>query len=114
MLEQRKYKRLHLIYYLRIFDRETNQLIGNLVDLSEEGLMIISDKACDLGETYKLRMILPEEIKGKSFIDIDAESVWCKPASNPIFHETGFKMVNVKREDIALINSSIIDIIFND
>ena len=41
MDERRRLKRRHLIYYLRVFNQATDQLIGHLVDLTTEGTLTV-------------------------------------------------------------------------
>jgi hypothetical protein len=43
MQEKRKLKRRHLIYYLRVFEKNTDTLLGYLVDITPEGIMIMSE-----------------------------------------------------------------------
>ena len=37
MKNRRSEKRRHLIYYLQVFNSETDQFLGNLVDITPEG-----------------------------------------------------------------------------
>ncbi len=59
MEKKRSQKRWHLIYYLRVFDRDTNEMIGHLVNITTEGIMLISDQTIDLDKTFHLRMLWP-------------------------------------------------------
>ena len=51
MIESRKAKRLSLYYYLRVIDNSNGNQIGNLIDISDTGLMIISDNSLKQFET---------------------------------------------------------------
>jgi hypothetical protein len=43
MPEKRKLKRRQLIYYLRVLDRDSGALVGRLVDITTEGVMLLSE-----------------------------------------------------------------------
>jgi hypothetical protein len=99
MSEQRRLKRRHLIYYLRVFDAKTEQLIGHLVDITTEGVMLISESPKVTGVDYDLRMVLPTEIVGKKEINFSAQSIWCRKDINPDFYATGFRLIDMEQED---------------
>lgn len=91
MSDRRTLHRRHLIYYLKVFDRGSNTMMGHLVDITEEGLMIVSENAFDEGKLVKMSMLLPREIEGKEQIEFDARSTWCHKDVNPSLFGTGFK-----------------------
>ena len=90
MAERRELKRRHLIYYLRVFDRNTDKIIGHLVDITTEGLMLISEGPLETDAIFELRMDLPSEIEGVRKMDCLAHSRWCRKDDNPDFFNTGF------------------------
>jgi len=114
MKEKRRLKRRHLIFYLRVFNAETNQLLGYLVDLTPEGIMLMSEEPVEKGEKFKLRMDLPEEYSDRAKIEFDAESVWTSTDVNPDFYDTGFKFSNVSHEERLIIEDIIDDLGFED
>jgi len=114
MYERRKLKRRHLIYYLRVFDRETNQLVGHLVDLNASGVMLISVTPIDADKVFRLRMSLPSRIGGKEEWVFDAKSRWCQKDINPDFYDTGFMLMNVAESDLEVIGNLIKGFGFND
>ena len=59
--DRRGIKRRHLIFHLRVFDRETGEKLGHVVDISAEGMMLVSESAIDVDRDYKLQMRLPDE-----------------------------------------------------
>ena len=109
MVEKRRLKRRHLIYYLRVFFRKTDQLIGHLVDITTEGIKLISEESIETNASFELNMSLPKEIQGSKQIAFDAESMWCKKDVNPDFYITGLKLINVSRKDIQIIERLIRD-----
>ena len=112
--EKRRLKRSHLIYYLRVFSRTSNETLGHLVDITPEGAMLISEKPIPVNTHFEFRMLLPTEIFGRTHLDFDAESLWSKRDVNPDFHDTGFRLLNVSVRDTAIISRLIDDYGFRD
>ena len=100
---KRSLKRRHLIYYLRVFDRNTNQLLGHLVDVTKEGAKLISESPIAVNKRFKLRMVLPSEIFGREHLDFEAESLWSSPDINPDFQATGFRLIDMDARDMLVI-----------
>ncbi len=114
VLNKRKLKRRHLIYYLRVFDRNSGQLIGHLVDVTTEGVMLISKHPIETNTIFKSKMVLPKGIEGSKEITFDAKSIWCKKDVNPNFYATGFQLLKSSPEDIKLLERLIDEFGFRD
>ena len=114
MLERRKLKRRHLIYYLRVFDRNNDRLVGHVVDITGEGAMLISEEPIETDTVFQSRMVLPEGIEGSREIAFDAKSVWCKKDTNPNYYATGFQLLNAAPKDVDTIERLIVDFGFRD
>jgi hypothetical protein len=109
MHEKRKTKRVHLIYYLRLFDNQTNDLVGHLVDITTDGIMMISEKPIQIGKDFSFKMHLPGNITGREEIDFEACCLWCRKDFNPDFYVSGYKIEKISPKELktitALINS---------
>jgi hypothetical protein len=97
-----------------VFDVTDGQLIGHLVDITKEGLMLISELPLINEKQYSFRMVLPAEILNKGELTFVATVIWCKKDVNPDFYATGFRMVSISDEDMAIIESLIHRYGFND
>ena len=100
---KRKVERKNLIYYLKVTNRETNQVIGHTVNISKKGLMVIGENPIKPESILQLQMFLPEEIQGIRNYEFTATSRWCKKDKKPGFYNTGFELNNVSPEDIQII-----------
>lgn len=111
MDERRKQPRSHLIHYLRIFDKSTGELIGNLVDISAGGLMLISESPISEplqdNTILQMRMDFPEELDGKTFLEFEAHSVWCRTDINPDLFAIGMQIIHPRSEDLRMIERLI-------
>jgi len=114
MQEKRKLKRRHLMYYLRVFEKNTDTLLGYLVDITPEGIMIMSESPVEKGMVFHLRMQLDTELTDKKYLDFDARSLWCRNDLNPDFYDAGFELVNVSYKDFRSIEEIIEKLGFRD
>lgn len=112
--ERRRFKRRHVIFYSRVFDRSNGKLLGYIIDISAIGFMLIHEEPIPLHKAYQLRIDLPEDVGAKSFLNFDAESLWSQPDINPAFRNTGFQIANMAPEDITLIESMVEEMGFRD
>lgn len=94
----RKLKRRHLIYYLEVFDEDTDKLLGHLVDLSTRGIKLVSKKAIATDRDYRLRMALPEGYFPENVIHFQGRALWSGNDVNPDFYDTGFEVANLDKE----------------
>lgn len=105
--ELRKSKRNYLVFYLRVFNRVTNQILGYAVNLSADGIMILSDSPVPVGERFALKMRLPAELQEKESFSFDAVSRWCKKDENPDFYVSGLELHNINNEALYHIERLI-------
>ena len=103
MKDKRKSKRRYLLYYMRIYDTTTRQQIGNLVDITEQGMMIVGEHPIPEGQISHLRMELSNEVSNKPNMEFSARSKWCKPDVTPNMYNTGFEILDLAPEDAEII-----------
>ncbi len=106
-MEKRKLKRRHLIYYLRVFDGLSSRVVGHVVDISSNGLMLISDEPIAVHEEYRLRMRFPGVISSQEELIFDASCRWCRQDENPAFYVAGFQIRDLLSEEARFIQSLI-------
>jgi hypothetical protein len=114
MGEKRELRRRHLIYYLRVFDRNTDQLLGHLVNITPQGIMLISEEPLAVDVVFQLRMKLPSAMVEFEYLDFEAKSIWNGKDSNPNFYDTGLKLIDVAPERIAIVDDLIGRFSFQD
>jgi len=114
MGEYRKLERRHIMFYSRVFNRKTGEILGYLGNITPEGAMVISENPLETDALYSLAMSIPEDLYGKSTLTFEAQSVWCKPDIDPNFYNTGFRLLDLAEDDIAIVNQIIEDYGFRD
>jgi len=114
MTEHRHLKRRHLLYYLRVTDRHCGAPLGNLVDITREGLMLVTRRPVEARKVHRLRLHLPREVLPENYVDLDAESVWTRPDANPDLHVTGFRILDLTTVARQAIDQLVDDFGFSD
>lgn len=111
---QRSVPRRHLIYYLRVYDQNENRLIGNLVDISTKGIMVVSESELPVGKVFNLKMLLPDSLEGSKEVEFQAETRWCHNDANPNFFDTGFELINPVGDFLEALDRLVEDCLFKD
>jgi c-di-GMP-binding flagellar brake protein YcgR len=114
MQDRRKTKRRFLLYYMRIYDATTHQQIGNLVDITLRGAMVVSEHPIPEGQTTRLSMELTDEVADKPFMEFSAQSKWCRPDITLNMHDTGFEILDLAPEDAKIVHRIVEEFGFRD
>jgi hypothetical protein len=113
--DRRSLMRTDLVYYLEIRDKSQNKMIGRLGDISDGGLMILSEEPLELNSLYSITIKLP---RGHNFskqeIEIAVMTRWVKSDFNPKFICTGCEFSIVRDTDVGIINMLIKGFSFKD
>lgn len=97
--EKRRVERKYLVFYLRVFDGMSINVLGHIVNLSSQGIMLLSDRAIAVEKEYLLRMKLPEKVCDRGELLFQATSCWSKKDANPDFFLTGFQIHDLAAKD---------------
>ena len=115
MDEKRKAQRKQTVAFLGVYHRETEEFLGRLIDMSVNGIMIRAVQNMDVNSIYEFRIDLPTPIAGRHFLIFDAECVWCRDsAKSKNRYDVGFKIINIKFNEIETIQNLLYDPIFLD
>lgn len=114
MSKRKGIKRRQALFYLPAFDSQTDDLVGHVVDITIEGIKLVSPDPIETDADFHLRLELPRSIRGRRAIVCDAHSVWCRKDINPDFFDTGLQLHNIDSENIAVIEGYIDEYGFRD
>ena len=98
MLDERKHARYRSVIYLKVFERQRKELIGHLVDVSERGLMLVTEQPLETGEHLKLEFTPPSDWQQQAPVAFDAEVRWCRPEANPELFDIGLLVIGPSPE----------------
>ena len=88
-------ERASLIYYPTIRNLVDGEVLGYLIDLSIEGMKLLSEKPIETERYYRLSIEVQSEVAAPRELAIEAKALWCSPDINPDFHDTGFVFRNM-------------------
>jgi hypothetical protein len=103
MEERRRVKRRHLLYYGRVYDENVQKLLGYLVDITENGFMLLSEEPYPVGVTRRLKLEVTDDVGESPYINFTVRSVWSEPDVDPTHFNTGFQILEIAPSDRALI-----------
>jgi hypothetical protein len=107
MQDRRIQDRRNLIYYLQVFEQTSDRMLGRLVDITPNGMMLITDHQLAPGAMFKLRLQLPKQDFDHEFLVFEAQSLWCRPDVNPSFFDTGFQFCNLSEPDLRIVQALV-------
>jgi hypothetical protein len=116
MQERRRLKRRTLIYYLRVLDRDSGTEIGHLVDITTDGILVMSTTPLEVGRRFRLGMQLPlpGDAPGSESVEFEAESIRSSRDVNHDFVDTAFKVTSLSERHRHHIETLIEDYGFRD
>ena len=92
MFTDRRIERHQLPYFLRVFNSITDKPIGFLGNVSEDGLMLISQLPLMIGADFDLRLKIPASDGCQQVIDLRACCLWCHEDATPQHYDAGFSL----------------------
>jgi len=107
MDEKERLKRHRCKVFFRVINEETQEVIGHLVDLTVQGLRLISEKPVNPDAIFLLRLVLPVEIDGTMEFSLPAISRWCTKDNISGFYNAGFEFRKVPLKTVRLIEKVI-------
>jgi hypothetical protein len=114
MQNRRKINRRYLLYFVRVYDADSLRHIGNLVDITPKGAMIVGPEPIPEGQSIRLRLELTPDITDLAFIEFPTRSIWHHPDLDPSLHNTGFEILELKPGQTKIIQKIIQSFGFRD
>ena len=99
----RKLERKELNQAIVINDTINGGVFGELVNITTEGLMVITDREIETQAIFQLSLELPEPIKGADQIVIGADCLWCRRAENFYRYWSGFQIIDASEKALEQI-----------
>lgn len=96
--EQRKLQRRNFILDFAVQNQKTGEIIGDLGDITTEGLMLVSEEEIEADKTFQLRISMPEEAEEELDIVFKARSIRCQETIHESIFTTGFSLVDLDEE----------------
>jgi hypothetical protein len=111
-VEQRHQERRYLDFYPRVFEEETDSLLGHAVNISQEGLLLVSSTPLPRGQAYKLCLQVPSKDGVMENLHFKASSIWCSQGASPALFNIGCRLVTPQTTELARLEELIAKVKF--
>lgn len=108
--DKRSLKRVEPFYYLRVYDGDTKEYVGCVIDITKKGMKLLSERPFAVSKAYRLRLPLPEDSIFGDAMKVEARACWSTPLKESTGYETGFEFEQPVNDGIFAIESIIRDL----
>ncbi|MGZ6223690.1 MAG: PilZ domain-containing protein [Syntrophales bacterium] len=106
--ERRKYDRHNNGVYMRVTDKDTEEIMGYLTEISLGGFKLESPKNLTVDKDYTLRLEYAIEEKDKRYIVFVARPRWSQPDPiTPYEYILGFQIVSMAPSEQEIYRSIV-------
>ncbi len=103
----RKLERRELTQSITVNDTINGGVFGELVNITTEGLMVITDREIESQAIFQLALQLPEPLGGSDMLVLGADCLWCRRAENFYRYWAGFQIIDVSDHAVQQIEALI-------
>jgi len=107
MIERRRSRRRRLSCYPQVFDVETGESMGQVVDISTEGLRILSEFPMATDREYRLRLEPAGSDDSRRPVEFDAVCVWLEKEFSSGAYNGGFRITRISGGDREVVERLI-------
>jgi hypothetical protein len=107
--ERRRANRHQLLFNARVHDADNDSVIGHLSNLSEDGLMVVTEKPLPMGRTYRVRIPLPVAFNGLAELTTETTVAWTEPATHPAYHRNGLRALSLDADQRHVLTRLVED-----
>ncbi len=105
--EQRRLDRKTLRPPVQVLDAMTGDRLGQIGNISSQGLMIISPDPIGEGLLFQLNFSLPFDDGKQRAFTVGAHCLWCSEAESTGTHWAGFEIMDIAEDDAALLEDAV-------
>ena len=95
--DSRRAPRRHVTEVVPVIDTMTDEVVGQLGNLSESGMLLIASAPLQEDALYQLRFPVSDGHGGDSPIDAGAHLLWCEAAQAPGHSWAGFRFIAMEK-----------------
>lgn len=104
---KRSRERKEINQVIPITDVINDREIGELINITVEGIMMISDENIETQSIFQYSLKLPGPINGLETLEIGVDCLWCRKAEDYSRYWAGFQIIDASAETIAVIENLI-------
>ena len=103
MIEKRQQQRIRLISGIHVYEIESGNHVGNLVDITTDGFRILNREPLKTGKKYSFKLDLKNLMDLDEEFVFDAECMWQQKEFSSGVYNSGFKIVGSTKESRGII-----------
>jgi len=103
MEDYRHRPRKNTPHLVKVINQDTGKTVGRVVDITADGMMLVTKEKFVKSKIYNFRIILPVMVHYRSDVCLEAKSVWITQDSNSDYSKCGFKFINLPGEEGFLL-----------
>ncbi len=103
MIDYRHRPRKNTPHVVKAYDADGGKYLGRIVDITADGMMLVTKGQLTVGRTMQLRIVLPVMVQHRTDVVLESKVVWSEQDNNPSYSKCGFKFTNVSGEDGFLL-----------
>lgn len=108
MSERRQTQRRTPASALYIVDKQTDQPLGSVQDLTSSGCKLLCRELITAGKLYQCRMALPEPVLECKELELWLDSKWCILDDSDGMFEVGFEFRDLTENDRIILKFLIV------
>lgn len=108
--QKRRLVRREVVAKVEVIDINRGELLGTLVNIHEEGLLVVGPKIMREDHVYQLEFKLPTPVSGIDSIQLGVDCLWVKSADDSGLCWSGCHIIDLSdqaREQIEKVIESI-------
>lgn len=102
-MDARRHERIRLIYHLRVFNAETHELLGYLVDITTSGMMLVGESPLTVGQSIRVQMELPRNVMDGGQVSFTGVVKWSRAEGSGSFYSVGLELQRVSCDAVRLV-----------
>ena len=103
--EMRGHDRIEVSEVIQVTDRQTGEVLGQLVNISEEGFMLLGAKPVAEDNIFQLSLDFEAESENTDPILIGVESLWCHASGDQTQFWSGFYIIDISDKDLERVRN---------
>jgi len=103
-MENRYSPRHSTVFHSEISNADTHEVIGHQLNISENGLCMLTKVPYAKDEVLRLELKLPSPCGETSAVTFEAVVCWCDIDTNPDYYDIGLKIIDPDEATIAAFN----------
>jgi len=108
-VEHRRQPRVSIPEQVQLADAHNGQVLGQLVNLSVDGFMLVGPSCIKPGAVYQLRFALKDAEGSNVELLIGVESLWSQDANDSGSHWTGFQIIDISPQHQTILDTVVGD-----